>query len=107
VTQPDRVTRIALDSSATLIGEAGHRYVAVGPQGYRSGQVMAAALEPDLHAIHAVDYIAIGPRDLLEPLQPLLDYHAAQGLKTLAVPVGAIYDQFGDGRIDPETIRSF
>lgn len=107
VTQPDRVTRLALDSSATMIGEVGHRYVAVGPQGYRSGQVMAAALEPDLQAIRAIDYIAIGPRDLLEPLQPLLDYHTAQGLKTLAVPVEAIYDQFGDGRIDPEAIRSF
>ncbi len=98
VTQPDRITRTRLNADAIFAGEAGHRYWAVGPQGYRSGRVEAAQLTPDLRAANnAAPYLAIGPIDLLEPLQPLLEWRAAQGLKTMAVPVQAIYDQFGDG----------
>ncbi len=109
VTQPDRVSRGTLDPPTTIFnGTAGHRYVAVGPQGYRSAQVVPAMLEPDLRAVdRPVDYMAIGPSELLEPLQPLLDWRQTQGLKVTAVPVAAVYDQFGDGRIDPEAIRSF
>jgi hypothetical protein len=65
-------------------------------------------LTPDLRATdNAASYLAIGPFDLLEPLQPLLAWRASQGLETMAVPAQAIYDQFGDGRVDPEAIRSF
>jgi hypothetical protein len=108
VTEPDRITRTRLNADASFAGEAGRRYWAVGPQGYRSGRVEAARLTPDLRAAkNAAAYLAIGPIDLLEPLTPLLEWRAAQGLSTLAVPVQAIYDQFGDGRVDPEAIRSF
>jgi hypothetical protein len=108
VTQPDRVTRTRLSADAIFAGEAGHRYWAVGPQGYRTGRVEAAQLTPDLRATNnAAQYLAIGPSDLLEPLQPLLAWRAAQGLKTKAVPIEAIYDQFSAGRVDPEAIRSF
>jgi hypothetical protein len=104
VTQPDRITRVSI--AATLAGEAGHRYWAVGAQGYQSGRVTAATLTPDLRTVQA-DYIAIGPSDLIEPAQPLLDYHTAHGLTTAAVTDAAIYDQFGDGRVDPQAIRAF
>jgi hypothetical protein len=108
VTQPDRITRTRLNGDTIFAGEAGHHYWAVGPQGYRSGRIEAAQLTPDLRNSHmAAQYLAIGPIDLLEPLQPLLDWHTAQGLSALAVPVEAVYDQFGYGRVDPEAIRSF
>ena len=108
VTRPDRITRARLKADAIFAGEAGHRYWAVGPLGYRSGRSEAAQLTPDLRAANnAAQYLAIGPSDLLEPLQPLLEWRAAQGLQTMAVPVGAIYDQFSAGRVDPEAIRSF
>ncbi|MFN8596878.1 MAG: C25 family cysteine peptidase [Anaerolineae bacterium] len=105
VTQPDRITRTSIDP-AQFSGMAGHQYWAVGPQGYQSVRLMAAATNPDLRAVSA-DYVAIGPRDLIEPLTPLLDLHRAEGLTTLAVPVDAIYDQFGDGRVDPAAIQAF
>jgi hypothetical protein len=108
VTQPDRITRTPLNADAIFTGVTGHRYWAVGPQGYQSGRAEAAQLMPDLRdAKNAAAYLAIGPIDLLEPLQPLLAWRAGQGLATMAVPVQAIYDQFGEGRVDPEAIRSF
>ncbi len=108
VTQPDQISRVTIEASSTqaFTGEAGHRYLAVGPHGYSSGRVLAATVTPDLHALH-VDYLAIGPSDLIEPLQPLLDYHAAHGLTVAAVPDAAVYDQFGDGRVDPAAIQAF
>ena len=108
VTQPDRVTRTRANADGTFVGTAGHRYQAVGPQGFQSGLVQAAQLMPDLRAAdNAADYLAIGPSDLLDPVKPLLDWRTSQGLQTQAVPVDAIYDQFGEGRVDPEAIRSF
>ena len=106
VTQPDRTSRVSIDPGRPFTSVAGHRYWAVGPRGYPSGRVMAATVTPDLHAIQA-DYIAIGPSDLIEPLQPLMDYHAAHGLTVASVPDAAVYDQFGDGRVDPAAIQAF
>ncbi|CAG0934339.1 partial Gingipain R2, partial [Planctomycetaceae bacterium] len=106
VTRPDRITRVSIDPSASFAGEKGHRYWAVGARGYQSGRVTAATLTPDLTAIKA-EYVAIGPSDLVEPLQPLLDYHAAHGLTVATVPAAAVYDQFGDGRVDPAAIKTF
>ena len=108
VTQADRPARTRANADGSFVGTAGQRYWAVGPQGYQSAVVQAAQLTPDLRAgENAADYLAIGPIDLLEPVQPLLDWHTTEGLKTMAVPVDAIYDQFSAGRVDPEAIRSF
>jgi hypothetical protein len=108
VTQADRPARSRAQADGTFVGTAGRRYWAVGPQGYQAAVVQAAQLTPDLRAMeNAADYLAIGPIDLLEPAQPLLEWHTTEGLKTMAVPVDAIYDQFNAGRVDPEAIRSF
>ena len=96
VTQPDRVTRTRLNADAIFAGEAGHRYWAVGPQGYRSGRVEAAQLTPDLRAAeNAAAYLAIGPIDLLEPLQPLV-----------GVARGARLEDDGRAGAMPSTISS-
>ena len=108
VTQPGQITRTTLSTEARFTGETGHRYWAVGPQGYQSGRAEAAVLTPDLRATdNAAAYVAIGPSDLLAAVQPLLDWHTAHGLATMAVPVQAIYDQFGEGQTEAEAIRSF
>ena len=115
ITQPERVTRLAESSvqqqqgKALAATERGRRYAAVGPKGWRRPlRVVPAALEPDLRALGlGADYVAIGPADLLEPLQPLLRYRESQGFKTTAVPVEAIYDQFNHGLPEPDAIRAF
>jgi hypothetical protein len=106
ITQPDRV--IHLDRSGSDFSAASdHRYLLVGPQGYSSARITRGAFDLELRARAGAAYIAIGPEDLLVPLQPLLEWHASQNLTTIAVPIEAIYDQFSDGRAEPEAIRSF
>ncbi len=53
------------------------------------------------------DYLAIGPRILLEAARPLLELRRAQGLSVRAIAVDDIYDAFGFGETRPEAIRDF
>jgi hypothetical protein len=53
------------------------------------------------------DYVLIAPGDLLGAVRPLLNQRQLQGLRVAAVDVQDIYDEFGDGRVDPEAIRAF
>ncbi len=92
----------------TVRVEAGHRYALTTLENARPPTRMAPlALQPDLRAIPGADYIAIGPQDLLDAAQPLLDYRRSQGLIPQAIPVDAVYDQFGNGLPEPDAIRAF
>jgi hypothetical protein len=65
-------------------------------------------LEPDLRqSFEHADYIAIGTNELLLPIQPLLDLREQMGLRTVSIPVDAIYDQFGYGYPEPDSIREY
>lgn len=97
--------------------ETDHNYLAVVPNAVVPDAIdangflpplslSAVQLSPDLSTAQA-KYLALGPPDLLEPLQPLLDYRESQGLTTLSIPINAVYDQFGGGLAHPEAIRFF
>lgn len=90
-------------------GIKGHRYLMVGPKGFlHPDRLLPTEGSPDLRAVGlGADYVAIGPPDLLQPLQPLLDFRQQQGLKVVSVPLDAVYDQFGSGFPEPEAIRDF
>ncbi len=117
VTAPDDVVRVSGiqeeqhegETRAVFTGESGRQYLAVGPTGYRRpARIARAVTEPDLSvAGSGADYLAIGPPDLLEPLQPLLDRREQQGLRVTSVPIEAVYDQFHHGLPEPDAIRKF
>jgi hypothetical protein len=96
-------------TAVTLWTELGHRYLAVGPTGFLSpARLTRAVASPDLRLPNQrADYIAIAHADLMEALQPLLRWREEQGLKVVAVPVEAVYDQFNYGLPEPEAIRAF
>ncbi len=53
------------------------------------------------------DYVALAPASLLPALAPLLAFHEARGLTTFAVSTEALYDRYGDGRMNPAALRAF
>jgi uncharacterized repeat protein (TIGR01451 family) len=57
--------------------------------------------------LNGADYIIITHSDFYTDVQPLADYRAAQGLRTVQVKVEDIYDEFSYGIFDPEAIRNF
>lgn len=97
------------DSTLELESQIDHQYLIVGPEGVLEPHAfLESFLSPNLSAPDQVgDYVAIGPRDLLEPLQPLLDHRAGQGLEVAAIPIEAIYDQFNHGFPEPQAISKF
>jgi hypothetical protein len=113
VTAPEsgqRLEDLKIDSNAIEFeGQRDHRYIAVGPAGHLTPDSLSSALlTPDLiNSDLEADYLAIGPRDLLDALQPLLAHRESQGYKPLAVPVEAVYDQFGSGTAGPDAVRDF
>lgn len=113
ITVPDDVNRIdGLNQDAETVildSIANHHYLVVGPAGYRRpSRIAPLSLQPDLSAQgNGADYLAIGPPDLLSPLQPLLDFRTGQGLGVMSVPVEAVYDQFNHGQGSPQAIQRF
>lgn len=53
------------------------------------------------------DVIYIGSQELLEAAQPLASYRESQGYKTKLVDLNSIYNEFGQGVVSTEAIRSF
>lgn len=90
-------------------GEEDHKYLALGPRGYLSPEYFVPLItDVDLFdPANAADYIAIGPSELLEPLNPILEYRAGQGLQVMSIPVDVIYNHFSHGVPEPEGIRAF
>jgi uncharacterized repeat protein (TIGR01451 family) len=56
---------------------------------------------------NGADYIVISHHDFLAAAQTLANYRAGQGLRTRAVDVEDVYDEFGYGLSTPEAIREF
>jgi hypothetical protein len=98
-----------LQGSAPFSGEAGKRYLVVEPEGVlRPKRIDAGVMEPDLRSPGSgADYLAIGPADLIDAMQPLIELRESQGYRVGAIPVKAVYDQFGDGSPTPQAIHDF
>ncbi|MBN1179571.1 MAG: hypothetical protein JXD18_10180 [Anaerolineae bacterium] len=82
-----------------------HSYLALHPEAVRDVpplEPVASLTEPP-----GADYLVLAPQALIASLAPLLDLHTARGLTTFVAPVEAIYDQYGDGRMDPAALRAF
>lgn len=111
ITTPNEIIEVSrIGEGETFIDtDNGHRYLAVGEGGTLTPiQMDPASVIPDLYASkNGADYLVIGPTDLLEPLEPLMSLRTNQGFKTALIPTDAIYDQFGAGIPEPDSIRRF
>ena len=111
VSDPFDTFRVPVEGAGAdfrLATDLGRRYFAVGEEGYMSpAGVHPVQTLPALWAVSTeVDYLAVGPPELLEPLEPLLEHRESQGLRTLAVPIQTVYDEFNHGLAEPEAVRS-
>lgn len=108
ITQEFTPTLVSLTAEGALTGELGRTYLAAAPQGWLKPETIRPMTRtPDLRTPLNAEYLALGAPELLTALQPLLDAHQADGLQTAAIPLQAIYDQFGGGMPVPEAIRDF
>ena len=98
---------------------ANRRYVVQNRAQARSPLSVTWFEQPNLRStINQADYLAItynftktltltSTQTAIAELNPLMQHHRAQGLNSRIIDVQWIYDQFGDGRVDPRAIRDF
>jgi hypothetical protein len=70
------------------------------------------AIEPtvpsDLRATsNGADYIIVTHREFVSAAAALVDYHSAEGLRTVVVDTQSIFNEFSYGIFEPEAIRRF
>ena len=84
------------------------RVTAVGPQGY----LIPAQLQPvrasQWHTeTQQADLLIITTDELAPALAPLVEARRTQGLTAVVVPLAEIYDAFGQGQAEPDSITAF
>ncbi len=87
--------------------EAGRSYLALDSSAVKRPEVRKAAMPSWRKNPPRVDYLAIGPRDLLEAARPLLDHRRNQGLAVAPIPIEEVFDELGYGERRPEAVRDF
>jgi len=58
-------------------------------------------------ARNRADYLLVSPRAFLAAAQPLLGLRESQGLRTKAVAIEDVYQQFGFGEESPDALKAF
>src|SRR5262249_22703659 len=77
--------------------EAGHRYLAVGPSNVLRPEVRRPAPSTLRSRQSSADYLLIAPQEFLEAAEPLLELRQSQGLRTRAVSLEEVVQEFGHG----------
>jgi hypothetical protein len=83
-------------------------YLALTPTGYLTPTSISVAPATELlNPTAGADYLLLAPAELAPALAPLVAQRSRAGLRVRVVDVQAIYDDFGDGRLDPAAIQRF
>jgi len=105
---PDRAALVPFDAQngkVRFLGQPGgtgsYLVVAVGSE-LAPLAVNAVTLKP----VAAAQYLAVGPAQFSANVQPLLDAHAAAGLKTAFADQEQLFDYYGFGRYGPAAIHA-
>lgn len=107
--RPQQVVGYTLNSSTLTVADAGpaaSAYLVAPANQMKRPLSLQSALNLSDPAGGA-DYVIISHPSLLAALAPLAEHRARQGLRVTMVNVQAIYDTFGDGRLDAAAIKNF
>ena len=84
------------------------RYFVISRTAYRSIRALIPT-PPTLlrNPSNQVDYVVITHPTFTENIQPLVEFRRLQGLTTMVVDIGDIYDEFSGGLFNPLAIQKF
>jgi hypothetical protein len=92
---------------ARFHARAGARYHVVSPDAVATVHVRWPLPSRLRDTKQKVDYLLIGPRDLLGAASPLATLRREQGLRVRTVPIEEVFSEFGFGEETPEAVRDF
>lgn len=106
ISDPAAPLRLPLGAGDVVGGPEAHDYLVAGP-----GTLHRPTLRPwqagDILHPREADALYLAPVAWHATLEPLLTLRGTQGLRVRAVSLEAIYEQWSNGAVDPEAIRSF
>lgn len=82
------------------------RYLVV-PNSQIAAPVSVSAAQTLVDPPAGADYIIITHPNFAQAITPLVQHRASQGLRVVTVNIQAIYDTYGEGRMDPAAIKNF
>jgi len=88
-------------------GSAPGPYIAVDAGAIRHPLVGDFSTDTLRSVTNGADYIIITDPSLVSSAEPLRLHRAAQGLRSRIVTMQSIYDEFADGFVDPDAIKTF
>lgn len=84
------------------------RYLAGSPSQIAFADTLTLVTPVNLRdAANGADYLIITHPDFLSTIQPLADFHTAQGMRVKIINVQDIYDNFSGGVFNPMAIHDF
>lgn len=106
---PQVVTGFSLAGSTLTVGDANQNPAAylVVPAGQLKTVLSISRAKMVNTPSGGADYIIITPPSLAGAIAPLAAYRAGQGLRVVTVDAEAIYDTYGQGRLDPAAFKTF
>ncbi len=112
---PQRLTDMKVNGNSVTLSDppegGAHRYIVTSAEGILNpARVRPAESLSGFHAtggFTGADYAIITHPAFADALGPLASLRQSQGLTTTVINVLGIYDEWGDGRPDPEAIRAF
>jgi hypothetical protein len=100
---------ISPSSHVSLSMDSGSQYILIGEKDIREPDLLPAIEFPPAMQIGdtSPEYLIIGPREFQDSVRPLIEWRAAQGLKTVFEGIDEIVDLFGYGYPEPEAIHNY
>ncbi len=106
-----RLTDVQVSGSDLLFGQSlsgAASYWVVSEASLAAPLAVTVDTPSDLkNPANGADYIVITHGDFMAQAQQLADYRAGQGMRTVAVDVQDVYDEFSSGMLDPQAIKDF
>jgi len=104
-----------IDSSSEFGGNTfvfetipGNKYYVIGQTRFMTpDDVTLLNVRDDINDLAGAEYIAIGPADLLEAWQPVIELREDQGLAVVSIPIQDIYNQYNYSIPEPQAIQNF
>jgi hypothetical protein len=108
--QPERVLDFEMDGDNLIVADAApgrQRYLLVSPAQALApaGLRLASALRAT--GTQAIDTLILTHKAFKPALAPLIELRESQGLQVLVEDVQAVYDHYGEGRVDPAALRAY
>ena len=109
--RPVRLTGVFLAGNAVTFedGEAGiaRRYTLVSDAGILTPDRLRPAVALQVASLAGVDYVVVSPAEIAPALAGLIALRQSQELTVVVEPAQAVYDTYGEGRMDPGAIRAY